>query len=231
MDELIKIQTNENNEKCVSCRELHEKLQSNERFSKWFQRMCSYGFIENVDYTPYFFVHPLNQQETQDYAIKLDMAKEICMIQRTEIGKKFRQYFIECEKALREQTQFKLPTTYKEALQQLLTQVEENERLQLENTELKPKADYHDKVLDTESCYTTTQIAKELEMSARQLNIMLNHLGIQYKQSGQWLLTKKYQDKGYVKTRTHLINDSKTKHSTVWTEKGREFLLDVAEDF
>lgn len=107
--------------------------------------------------------------------------------------------------------------------------------LEVKVEEQAPKVEYHDKVLNTETCYTTTQIAKELEMTARQLNIILNHMGVQFKQSGQWLLTAKYQDKGYVKTRTHLFTDSngesKTRHSTVWTEKGREFIINLSEDF
>ena len=121
--------------------------------------------------------------------------------------------------------------TYLEALEAL---VEKEKSLLLATktiNEQKPKVEYHDKVLDTESCYTTTQIAKELEMSARQLNVLLSNLGVQFKQSGQWMLTAKYQDKGYVKTRTHLLASGDTKHSTVWTEKGRKFLLDLSEDF
>ena len=99
----------------------------------------------------------------------------------------------------------------------------------------KPKVEYYDKVLDTETCFTVTQIAKELEMSARQLNLILSQMGIQYKQSGQWLLRAEYQDKGYVKTRTHVYKDKdgtmQSKLSTVWTQKGREFLIDLSEDF
>lgn len=99
----------------------------------------------------------------------------------------------------------------------------------------KPKVEYYDKVLDTDTCFTTTQIAKELEMSARQLNLILSQMGIQYKQSGQWLLRAEYQDKGYVKTRTHVYKDKdgtmQSKLSTVWTQKGREFLIDLSEDF
>ena len=137
--------------------------------------------------------------------------------------------FNEMERQLN--SQFKLPQTYLEALEAL---VEKEKSLLLATktlNEQKPKVEYHDKVLDSESCYTTTQIAKELEMSARQLNVLLSNMGIQFKQSGQWLLTAKYQDKGYVKTRTHLLASGDTKHSTVWTEKGRKFLLELAEEF
>lgn len=61
--------------------------------------MCEYGFSEDRDYTPYIFVHPQNKQEITDHQLTLDMAKELCMIQRTEIGRRFRQYFIEIEKS------------------------------------------------------------------------------------------------------------------------------------
>lgn len=234
MNELIKIEER-NGEQLVSSRELYDFLELSERFSKWWDRMIGYGFVEGTDYTPYQKVHPQNKQIIDDYVIKLDMAKELSMLQRTEKGKQARLYFIECEKKLKEMAQPKLPTTYLEALKEL---VAKEEALLLATQIIKgqkPKVEYHDKVLDTGNCYTTTQIAKELEMSARQLNIMLNHIGVQFKQSGQWLLTKKYQDKGYVKTRTHLFKNKngneETRHATVWTEKGRKFLLELSEDF
>ena len=61
--------------------------------------MCEYGFLENVDYTPYNFVHPQNKQEIVGHLLKIPMAKEISMIQRNEKGKQARQYFIKCEEA------------------------------------------------------------------------------------------------------------------------------------
>lgn len=137
--------------------------------------------------------------------------------------------FEEMEKQL--QNQFKVPTTFKEALQLALEQQERIEALELKQEEDRPKVEYHDKVLGTNSCFTTTQIAKELEMSGGQLNILLKNNGVQYKQSGQWLLTAKYQDKGYAKTRTFVLPNGETKHSTVWTEKGRKFILELAEWF
>ena len=98
MNELIKVEINENQEPVISGRELHEKLEIDTPFRIWFPRMCEYGFSENIDYTPYIFVHPKNNQETIDYILKLDMAKEISMIQRNEKGKQIRKYFIEVEK-------------------------------------------------------------------------------------------------------------------------------------
>lgn len=76
--------------------------------------------------------------------------------------------------------------------------------------------------------YTTNQIAKELGMSAITLNKKLCALGIQYRQSGQYLLYAKYQNKGYTKTHTYSYTRSNgetgTKMQTVWTEKGRKFI-------
>lgn len=98
MKELIKVTANENGEMLVSARELHEVLGSKERFSKWFDKMLSYGFENGDDYTTYQMVHPQNKQEFTDYAMKLDMAKELAMVSKLPKGKEVRKYFIECEK-------------------------------------------------------------------------------------------------------------------------------------
>jgi len=94
-----------------------------------------------------------------------------------------------------------------------------------------PKVEYHDKVLQSNSTFNTTTIAKELGTSAKTLNKMLNNLRIMYKNEGSWVLYSKYQDKGFTKTRTAVFFDSEGKErstiSTVWTEKGREFIHKV----
>lgn len=99
--ELIKV-TQQNGEQLVSARELHKKLEITERFNSWFGRMLKYGFIENVDFTGCKVFNTLANQELDEYILKLDMAKQICMLQRNELGTKFRLYFIECEKKLKE---------------------------------------------------------------------------------------------------------------------------------
>lgn len=100
MNELIKI-TETEGKRTVSARELHEKLGVTERFNSWFSRMLKFGFEENKDYIGCKEFNTLAKQELQNYYISLDMAKEICMIQRSEIGRTFRQYFIECERELK----------------------------------------------------------------------------------------------------------------------------------
>lgn len=92
--------------KTVSARELHQKLCIEHRFNDWFKRMLKYGFVENKDFTSAQVCTEvqnnggIQRRELVEYYISLDMAKEICMIQRSEIGRRFRQYFIECEKEL-----------------------------------------------------------------------------------------------------------------------------------
>lgn len=99
--ELIKVTTNEQGQKLVSGRELHEVLGIGTQFTKWIQRMIDYGFVEGMDFTTISqkrLTAQGNTTEFTDYILTLEMAKHIAMVQRTEIGMKVRNYFIECEK-------------------------------------------------------------------------------------------------------------------------------------
>lgn len=105
------------------------------------------------------------------------------------------------------------------------------ETIELQQKELAqaaPKVQYVDTVLQSVNTYATNLIAKEMGMSAETLNKQLKEKGIQYRQSGVWVLTSKYQNKGYTKTRTHTYTRSDGSQSTamltVWTEQGRAFL-------
>ena len=97
--------------------------------------------------------------------------------------------------------------------------------------ELKPRADYTDKILHNKGLVTITQIAKDYGMSGNKLNEKLHELGVQYKQSSQWLLYAKYQDKGYTHSETVNITRSDgrpdIKMNTKWTQKGRLFLYNL----
>lgn len=214
--ELIKV-TQQNGEQLVSARELHKKLEVTERFNSWFERMLKYGFIENVDYTGCKVFNTLAKQELDEYILKLDTAKQICMLQRSELGTKFRMYFIECEKQLKQQ--FKVPTTFKEALQLALEQQEIIKKQQ-------PKVDYYDTVLQSDKLVTTTEIAKDLGMSAVTLHSILHDLGIIYKKGKTWLLYEKYQ-----KRVPEFCDYSISKYGQTlkWTEKGREWLIELLE--
>ena len=100
MNELINVSLNENHEPVISARQLHEALEVKTEYKKWFKRMTDYGFTENEDYvkvTQKCLTSSTGQNIT-DHVIKLDMAKEIAMIQRTDKGKEVRTYFIKVEK-------------------------------------------------------------------------------------------------------------------------------------
>jgi len=97
--------------------------------------------------------------------------------------------------------------------------------------ELKPKADYTDTILKNKGLVTITQIAKDYGMSGQVLNNILHELGVQYCQSDQWLLYRKYQDKGYTHSNTIEITRSDgrldVKMQTKWTMKGRLFIYEL----
>ena len=104
--ELIKIIEREGRQ-LVSGRELHEFLEIRTKYKDWFRRMVEYGFEEEIDFIRVAQKRATNNLKNPvttviDHAISIDMAKEISMIQRTEEGKAARQYFINCEKKLKE---------------------------------------------------------------------------------------------------------------------------------
>lgn len=101
MKEIIKINY-ESEQPTVSARELYEGLEIKTKFTMWFERMAEYGFSENADYKtcfPNLGSENHGGQNMVDYEISIDMAKQICMIQRTDKGKQYRQYFLDLEKA------------------------------------------------------------------------------------------------------------------------------------
>ncbi|MEG0250236.1 MAG: phage antirepressor [Peptostreptococcus sp.] len=120
---------------------------------------------------------------------------------------------------------------------QLKEEKESNKKLVVENkikdqqiAELKPSADYTDRILKNNGLVTISQIAKDYGMAGRSMNEKLHQLKVQYKQSGQWLLYAKYQNKGYTHSETIdlPLEDGSTKivMNTKWTQKGRLFLYE-----
>lgn len=129
MNELIKI-TETNGQRAVSARELHKFLEATERFSNWFERQLQYGFIEDQDYTSvksFTVVGNGAEKPIEDYALTIDCAKEISMLQRNEKGKQARKYFIEVEKNWKERQKSLTPAEM--LLQQCQMLVEQERRL------------------------------------------------------------------------------------------------------
>lgn len=151
-------------------------------------------------------------------------------------AKKFKHWVTsEVLPTLRKTGGYTMPKTYLEALKAFTAEVEKNEMLSLENkiqtqqiNELKPKADYTDRILKTTDLMTTTQIAKDYGMSAKQFNALLHDYKVQFKQNGQWLLYSQYQSKGYTSSETVEFDRPDgtvgVRLNTKWTQKGRLFL-------
>jgi anti-repressor protein len=165
MSELIKISENEKGNQVVSARDLHRFLEATERFSTWFERQLQYGFIENEDYVGCKQFNTLANQELIDYALTLDCAKEISMIQRSDKGKEARQYFIACEKKLRQI----IPRTHLEVLQSEMALLLENQKKDVlliaaknKIEEDKPKVVFADSVIGSSNSILVRQFAKDL---------------------------------------------------------------------
>lgn len=231
----LEIKQNENLEPVISGRQLHEFLEIETPYKKWFDRMVEYGFTENVDYglMDKIVQNPEGGRPAQDHLLKLDMAKELSMIQRTEKGKQARQYFIEVEKEFNSPE--KIMARALQVANRELNTLKLTNNMQLQQIkELKPKADYTDKILKSKSLVLTSQIAKDYGMSAQELNKHLNRLKVQYKMNNQWLLYGKHHDKGYTSSETFEYEDkngnTQTNMTTKWTQKGRLFLYDLLKD-
>lgn len=166
--ELIGVNVNEETgDSIVSGRELHEKLKIKTPYKKWMDRMIDYGFAENVD----FCVMDKNVQDetafggtrkVTDHIMKLDMAKEIAMIQRTPEGKAIRQYLIEIEKVW---------NSPEKIMERALIIANNNiKNLTVKVEELTPKAEVYDTFIEKEHTLGFRELKKEI-ISATDLNI------------------------------------------------------------
>ena len=156
MEELIKVDTNENLEPVVSGRELHKMLEVATAYKDWFPRMCEYGFVEGQDFSS-FLSESTGGRPAVDHLIKLDMAKELCMIQRTERGKLARQYFIQVEKDYNSPEKI-MARALRIAEQELST-------LKIQAEEMKPKALFADAVSASHTSILVGDLAKLLRQN------------------------------------------------------------------
>ena len=164
MEELIKIYKQKDGSDVASARELHSYLESKQDFSDWIKkRIEKYEFIENQDYSSF---HKIMEREKGgstriEYAITLDMAKELSMVEGNAKGKLARKYFIACEKKLKEVASgFQIPKTYAEAMQVAATlalKVEDQSK-QIEAD--KPKVAFADAVSTSETDILMRDLAK-----------------------------------------------------------------------
>lgn len=179
MNDLIKININEDQEPVVNGRELYEALEVNTDYRHWFPRMCDYGFIENQDYIT--LIEEVDAQkrprtyEQKNHILKLDMAKEIAMLQRNEKGKEVRKYFIQVEKEFNSPEKI-MARALKIAENKINVLQLDNSKLTQQNQLMQPKAKYFDDLVDRNLLTNFRETAKELKIKEKDfINYLLDN--------------------------------------------------------
>ena len=223
----------------VSGRELHAALKVETPYKKWFDRMTEYGFTEGEDFWTNLSESTGGRPST-DHQLTIDMAKELCMIQRTEIGKRCREYFLTIERnwnspesVMARALQF--ANQHLELIMQQNSRLIETNKTQAKQIEeMLPKVSYCDVVLNCNDLITVNAIAKDYGKSAIWMNKWLNEHKVQYKQGDVWLLYQKYANKGYTSSKTStFIGTDGIQHCrthTYWTQAGRLFIYDLLKE-
>ena len=174
MNELIKVNYDNPEKPVVSGRELHEALGIKTAYKDWFPRMCEYGFKEGIDFCS-FLSESTGGRPATDHMLTIPMAKELCMIQRTDIGRKFRQYFISVEEAWNSpemvmQRALSIANERVKALQLSVSQ------LTVDNQIMQPKAEYFDELVDRRLLTNFRDTAKELHIGQKEfIQFLLEH--------------------------------------------------------
>jgi anti-repressor protein len=231
MDEIINVTLNDNHEPVVSGRQLHEALDVKTRYNDWFNRMTEYGFIENQDYlaiTQKRVTAQGNSTNQVDHIIKLDMAKEIAMIQRTERGKQVRQYFIQVEK------DFNSPE--KIMARALLMADKKAHQLEAKIEADRPKVLFAEAVSASHTSILVGELAKLLkqngiDMGANRLFNWLRTHGYLIKRNGRdWNMpTQKSVEMGLIRVKetsiTHADGHITVSKTPLVTGKGQQYFI------
>lgn len=178
MNELIKINY-ESDRPTVLARDLHEFLEVKTAYKDWFPRMCEYGFAEGEDYCSFLSDRSdgLPGKPRQDAQLTIDMAKEICMLQRNEKGKQARQYFLQLEREWNS-PEAVMARALRMAQEKLERVKAINSNLSVQNAIMQPKAEYFDGLCDRESLTGVRETAKLL--------------GLKQNDFVKWLIDRKY---------------------------------------
>lgn len=236
MQELIKINVNDKGERLVSARELKEFLEIKTELRKWFPRMCEYGFEEGRDFTRVSQKCPTlgGTQNVVDYAITIDMAKEISMIQRTEKGKKARQYFIACEKKLKNLT----TDSYmiQDPVERAKRWIEEEQQRQLLVAQIekdKPKVQFFDAVAGSKDSIEMGQVAKVLGIKSLGRNKLFELLRENKVLQKDNIPYQKYVDAGYFRVleQKYTVPSGETKVNikTMVFQKGVDYIRKLVQ--
>ena len=223
MNELININY-DTDKPTVSGRELHKALEVKDHYTVWFKRMTEYGFTEGEDFIGFSEKSdkPTGGRPSTDHQLTIPMAKEICMLQRNDKGKQFRQYFIRVEEAWNSPEMImKRALDYaNENVKRLQIQVS---TLQVDNEIMKPKADYFDELVDRNTLTSFRETAKQLDVKEKVfINFLLEHKYIYRDKKGKIM---PYAEKNNGLFEIKETFNEKTNWSgtqTLVTPKGRE---------
>lgn len=226
MNEIINI-TYQNDRPTVSARELHKFLGVSERFGNWFDRMAQYGMEEGVDYAGCKVFNTLAHQELQDYQLTIEMAKEICMLQRNEKGKIARQYFIQLEKDW---------NSPEKVMARALRIAEETiQKLNVDVDRMRPKEIFADAVATAETSILVGDLAKLLKQNGvdtgqKRLFNWLRDSGYLIKSgSSQNMPTQKAMDMKLFEVKERAINNPdgsvRITRTTKVTGKGQQYFI------
>lgn len=175
----------------VSARELHEGLEINTRFNDWFSRMTEYGFENGKDfYSKMSKTSETGGRPAVDYQISINMAKQICMIQRNEKGRLYRQYFLDLEKAWNTPEQI-FARALKMADQQIEKLKANNASLVEDVQRMKPKEVFADAVSVSNTCILIGELAKILKQNG--VDIGQNRL-FTWMRENRFLISRKGTD-------------------------------------
>lgn len=168
----------------VNARELHARLEVKTEFKDWIaRRIKDFDFQEGIDFCS-FLSESSGGRPSKEYAITINMAKELCMVERNDLGRKWRRYFIDCEQQLQTVKQaIAIPQTLPEALRLAADLAEKNQQL-LEQAKIDtPKAEWCDRVTAANEHMTITQAAKTLNYPPRKFKDYLRQIGFIYANS------------------------------------------------
>lgn len=216
MNELITI-TYESDRPTVLGRDLHEKLGIKTAYKDWFPRMCEYGFEEGEDFNPLNFeqVRAEGGREVKrmilDHQLTLDMAKQICMIQRSEAGKRYREYFLDIER------KWNSP----EAVMGRALKIAEMKLEEAKHTvaRLEPKAAYYDAVADSTGLTSFRETAKVLGIKEHEFIRYVEDKKLCYRDSRNKLLPYAENRKAkWFEVKEVMYSSSEGPKTTVYTK-------------
>lgn len=224
MEEIIKI-TEKDGRRAVSARELHQFLESKQQFADWIKnRIDKYGFVEGLDYEVFhnFIKNPQGGRPTTEYALSIDMAKELSMVENNEKGRQARKYFIECEKLARNTI---LPSYQIEdpiaRAERWIEEQKERKALEAKNAAMQPKAEYFDNLVEKGLLTNFRDTAKEIGLKQNQFINILQEKKYVYR-DGKGQLKPYAQYAGDLFELKDWGNDYTAGQRTLITPKGKE---------